>query len=141
MDKQLKDILKSLPPRRPRSRLEPYADLIAAMRRRDWPFRDIARVLAERCNINVSPSNVHHFVKVRTVKSNRRKTALPPARLASGDAPVAERNVRTDAATDVDRKIAALKQRRSAASPSSKGFEYDPSEPLRLPEPGKRKQL
>jgi hypothetical protein len=61
MDKQLEDILNSLPPRAPRSRLEPYADLIDEMRRRSWTFRDIARVLGEKCNVEVSPSNVHHL--------------------------------------------------------------------------------
>lgn len=140
MNKQHKKILKSLPPRPPRSCLEPYADLIDEMRRRGWPFRDIARVLQEKCNVNVSPSNLHHFVKLRTAETNRRKTALSPARVASEDPPVAALALRTDTATDVGQRIAALKQRHSEAPPSLKGFEYDPSEPLRLLEPGKRKE-
>ena len=64
MKKQFSEMLKTLPPKRPRSRLEPYADLIHEMRLRDWTFREIARLLGEKCNVKVSPSNVHHFVKL-----------------------------------------------------------------------------
>jgi hypothetical protein len=40
---RLKEILNSLPEQLPRSRLEPYSDLIEAMRARNWTYRGIAR--------------------------------------------------------------------------------------------------
>jgi IS30 family transposase len=124
MDKQLEDILNSLPPRAPRSRLEPYADLIDEMRRRSWTFRDIARVLGEKCNAEVSPSNVHHFVKLRTLKTNRGKRTIVTSRatLSPQTASVSKRNARADAATDVYRRIATIRQRAEKSSASPEGI-------------------
>jgi IS30 family transposase len=124
MDKQLEDILNSLPPRAPRSRLEPYADLIDEMRRRSWTFRDIARVLGEKCNVEVSPSNVHHFVKLRTLKTNRGKRTIVTSRatLSPQTASVSKRNARADAATDVYRRIATIRQHAEKSSASPEGI-------------------
>jgi hypothetical protein len=39
--------------------------------------------------------------------------------------------------TDVDQRIAEMKQRRASAPRDLAGFAYDPDEPLRLVKPGK----
>src|SRR5579863_7518221 len=64
MKKELEAILDSLPSQPPRSRLDPYAELIDELRRRNWTYRGIAQVLAEKCNLKISPSNIHHFMKL-----------------------------------------------------------------------------
>ena len=58
-----KEILDNLPEKPPRSRLEPYRELILEMRRRGRPLREIAKVLAEKCGVSVVPSTIHDFVK------------------------------------------------------------------------------
>lgn len=140
MDPTLQAILDSLPPKVPRSRLEPYRELIREMRRRGRTYREIAQVLAERCEVTVAPSTVHDFVRVRSQKS---KAKPPPAlaeaavsadpRLlpeATGEATkAAEKSPNPDEAR---RRIEALKQRSVTPAPAKKVFEYNPEEPLRL---------
>jgi len=47
MDAKFKEILDGLPDKRPRSRLEPYRELISGLRRRGRTYRDIAHILGE----------------------------------------------------------------------------------------------
>ena len=66
MDDSLKDILDALPAKAPRSRLEPYREFIQELRRRGRTYRDIAGILAEKCQVQVSASGVHDFVRIRS---------------------------------------------------------------------------
>ncbi len=141
MDDKVNEILDRLPAKPPRSRLDPHAALIEEMRRRGRTFAEIARVLAEECQVSTSPSNIHHFIKLRA-----RKAKLPRQTSARSavSSTVASPRVSTGTtvlppmpSTDVARRIAALKQRKPAPPPASEGFDYDPNEPLRLVKPGK----
>jgi hypothetical protein len=81
MDTNFKEILNGLPDKPPRSRLEPYRELIRELRRRGRTYRDIAHILAEKCQIQVTASGVHNFVRTRSgVKQVGAvpKTAPPP---------------------------------------------------------------
>jgi len=141
MDDKVNEILERLPAKPPRSRLDPHAALIEEMRRRGRTFAEIARVLAEECQVSTSPSNIHHFLKLRarTAKIAKRasaksgvssEAACPPVTIGKT---VSQRTPPTDAAL----RIAALKQRKLSSPPASGGFDYDPNEPLRLLKPGK----
>ena len=141
MDDRLNEILQRLPAKPPRSRLDPHAALIEEMRRRGRTFVEIAWVLAEECQVSSSPSNIHHFLKLRarTAKIAKRasaksgvssEAACPPVTIGKT---VSQRTPPTDAAL----RIAALKQRKLSSPPASGGFDYDPNEPLRLLKPGK----
>lgn len=77
MDKALDDILKILPDKPPRSRLVPYGDLIDELLQRRWTYRSIVGVLAEKCGVKVSVSNLHHFVMRRATA--KRKIVGEPA--------------------------------------------------------------
>src|ERR1700693_197203 len=84
MKKELKDILDGLPTKPPRSRLTPYVELIDEMRERGWTYRAITRVLAEKCGVQTSPSNLHHFVRMdrskirlNVEKNSKDKELLP----------------------------------------------------------------
>ena len=46
-DKKIREIIESLPEKRSRSRLEPYRQLIAELRRLRRTYREIAQVLGE----------------------------------------------------------------------------------------------
>ena len=71
MDKALDDILKILPEKPPRSRLVPYGDLIDELLQRGWTYRSIVGVLAEKCGVKVSVSNLHHFVRRRATAKRK----------------------------------------------------------------------
>jgi hypothetical protein len=134
MDAKLKNILDELPDKPPRSRLEPYRGFIEELRSRGQTYRDIAKILAEKCAVQVTGSGVHDFVRSRLranltqAESSPNKTDQIPAHnpVSAGTAPVAP------SSDEVQRKIAALKARNARAEPSTCGFEYDPDQPLRL---------
>jgi hypothetical protein len=141
MDYKVNEILDRLPPKPPRSRLDAHATLIEEMRRRGRTFAEIARVLAEECHLSTSPSNIHHFMKLRARKANLpRQTGARSgvsSTVASPQVTTGSTVLQPTPSTDVARTIAALKKREPAPSPASEGFDYDPNEPLRLIKPGK----
>ena len=137
MQKNLEAILDSLPAQPPRSRLDPYADLIEEMRRRNWTYRAIAQVLAEKCNLKVAPSNIHHFVRQRGLRvaskpdavrrvDGERQSASSGSRTGGRSGPIKEQD------DEVRARIDALKRRQESGSPARKAFEFNPTEPLRL---------
>jgi hypothetical protein len=65
MDGKFQNILDRLPEKPPRSRLEPYRHLIDELLRRGRTYRDVASILAEKCQVRVSVSTIHDFVRVR----------------------------------------------------------------------------
>jgi hypothetical protein len=145
MGGRFQDILDSLPENPPRSRLEPYRDLIEELRRRGRTFREIARILGEECHVETAASTIHDFVRVhsrrerqpprRHPKDPTKRTLLVSTQGMETGIPA----VKADAAADeVRRRIAALKARKSAIDPTPKGFHFDPSEPLRLKKPVKK---
>ena len=71
MGGQFKDILDSLPEKSPRSRLDPYLELIEELRRRGRTFREIAHILAERCYLETAASTIHDFIRTRSQRAQR----------------------------------------------------------------------
>src|SRR5262245_20406241 len=72
------EILNSLPEKPARSRLEPYAELINELLRRSRTYRVIVRILDEKCQIQVSISTIHDFVRRRSrAKRNPPKCQTP----------------------------------------------------------------
>jgi hypothetical protein len=55
----------NLPPKPPRSKLEPHRDLIRELRRSGRTYREVAQLFQERLGLYVAPSTLHSFVKVR----------------------------------------------------------------------------
>jgi hypothetical protein len=135
MEKALQAVLDSLPPRRGRSKLEPYATLIRALRARGRSYREIATIIRERCGLRVAVHTVYHFVRARAQKNGTRPAARRPpsepvrASSAAGPSPSPSSS---DQQEDVRARIAAIKQRAPAPAPEPKAFEYDETEPLQL---------
>lgn len=134
-------ILKDLPEKPARSRLEPYGRLINMLLRRGRTYRDIARILAEKCHLRVSISTIHDLVRVRyrpkrqASKGPRPKTdpglkTITTVRTEEKDLPTSDMS----AADDVYQRIAAFKQRPASPPETIKVFHYDPDEPLHLHE-------
>src|SRR5580704_13137470 len=111
MDTDLKKILAELPIKPPRSRLEPYREFIDELRSRGRTYRDIAEILAEKCAVQVTGSGVHDFVRTRS----RAKTKSNPLPVSNPVA--AETSPASASSEEVQRKIAALKARDTAAEP------------------------
>jgi hypothetical protein len=128
-------ILDSLPPRRRRSKLEPYAALIRALRARGRSYREIVTILRERCGLHVAVHTVYHFVRARAQKKGAprspRRHASAPLRRAS-QAGASSSPCSPDGPEDVWTRIAAAKQRAPVSTAEPKAFEFDENEPLQL---------
>lgn len=74
---ELQEILKSLPEKPPRSKLEPHLELIRQLRRRGRTYREVARLFREQLGLSVAPSTLHSFVKVRAKHRKRTQFELP----------------------------------------------------------------
>jgi hypothetical protein len=141
MDAKFREILDALPDKPPRSRLEPYRELIEELRRRGRTYVDIAGILAEKCQVQVTASGVHDFIRTRS-RMKRRSTkqiASDPLKttLASTGTGRVDSTQKTFADDEVRQRIAALKARKPVVETEPDGFHFDPTEPLRLINPTK----
>jgi len=138
---KLQDILNALPEKPPRSRLETYRELIDQLRQRAWTYRDIAGVLPDRCQLSVSISTLHDFVRLRSLgKRTSAKRAAANEAKATAIEPkgrVVGSGQRAADDEEVRRRIAALKARKPEATPSIGECDFDPTQPLRLITPEK----
>jgi hypothetical protein len=127
---QIQALLQDLPERAIRSGLEPYRELILELRRRSFSYRQIAKVLVERCGFEISHSAIHDFI--------RKHGAAPPSVKHSGsEEPPAASVPRTDpqrrgADPAIRERIEALKRQKPASEVEEAGFRFDPAKPLHL---------
>ena len=144
MDAKFEVILNSLPSKEPRSRLEPYSELITEMRKRGHSYREIARVLAKTCDLQVGTSTVNDFVLSRKRSKSRSSVATNAALTVSKKkAEVASKKQNVDDAEQrgtppkgqegILRKFQELKNRTVQKPVKKPVFAYNPDEPLRLP--------
>lgn len=98
-------------------------------------YRDIAAILAEKCDLQVSASGIHDFVRARSQGEETERTRLRKLKGALTNPTPKHRNTASNpdvAAHTVQQRIAALRQRDAVAEPTAEGFQFDPCEPLRL---------
>ena len=151
MDDKFEAILKSLPSKEPRSRLEPYRELITEMRRRGRTYREIAHVLKKACGLKVGASTVNDFVLARA-KPKAKPSPSPSRTIATKknmeeltgtykDTEARERTGRPQKAPEsIARTLKDLKDRPLKTSTKKPLFEYNPDEPLRLQRNQRRKE-
>jgi hypothetical protein len=135
MDSEFRNILESLPEKPPRSRLEPYGELIDGLRRRGRTYRDVVEILAEKCQLQVSISTLHDFLRARSRRNrNSARRIAADAMIAKPIPPRAadEESVQKPSGDEVRQRIAAFKARKPVTTPSRDDFHFDPDEPLRL---------
>lgn len=75
MDTELQRRLSEIPEDPPRSRLEPYRDIILRWRRQGRSYRRIRQLLNDECQVKVADMTLHEFVKRR---SRPRKAQTEP---------------------------------------------------------------
>ena len=134
MDANLQKLLDELPDKPPRSRLEPYREFIEGLRSRGRTYRDIAEILAEKCAVQVTASGVHDFGRSRS-RPKMNQAQISPTKtnqVAANNPSTAANAPKVPSSEEVQCKIAALKARNTTAEPGTRGFEYDPDQPLRL---------
>jgi hypothetical protein len=136
-----KAIIGSLPDKKPRSRLEPYGNLIEQLRKLGWTYREIERILSEKCGIHAPRCTINDFVRrrrrwnVKVQKSRALKvenTNLPPIAIAGEIKSTREKN-ELQKFSDTYKRIEALRQRVPKPIKTSDLFHYNPDEPLHLP--------
>jgi hypothetical protein len=137
---QLEEILRNLPPKPDRSRLDRYGKLIEEMLRSGCTYRSVTRILAEKCNVHASISTIHHFVhqRLKAKKSSRKRPQVADApgvarkQATEGAACSTHAAEEQDAEDAVYHWIAALKQRTEPIRQTANLFHYDPDKPLQL---------
>jgi IS30 family transposase len=77
MNETLQQLLDNIPDRPPRSKLEPHAEVIRALRRKRRTYQEIAAFLQEHVQLSVAPSTIHDFVKRRARQAAKRQPELP----------------------------------------------------------------
>jgi len=125
MDAYLRELVAAVPTAPPRSKLEPYYDVIRELRRKRCTYHQVATFFTERLGIRVSPSTVHAFVAVRAKRGRKSPYELPPIDSPAEAEALAE-------PVEVSDPIAEMKARRPAASPQPPRFEFNAEEPLQL---------
>ena len=77
-EREIEEIIKSIPEAEPRSQLEPYRELILRLRRQGRPYRLIQALLEKKFGVKVAIMTIHQFVKRRSRPRNEEPAAPPP---------------------------------------------------------------
>jgi IS30 family transposase len=136
MDNRFKTLLANLPKKAPRSRLEPYRELIDELLHRHRTYRDIVGILATSCQITVCVSTLHEFVRGR-LKSNDKRSQWDNPMIASVDSKPVSGGAGMPQSGEIQPRIVANTVR-TADTSDLQDFQFDAGEPLRLRKPGKR---
>jgi hypothetical protein len=127
---QIQALLQDLPERAIRSGLEPYRDLVLELRPRSFSYRQIAKVLVERCGFEISHSAIHDFVRKHAVTAplvksdSSEQPAVPFAPHQNPDGRGTDPSIRD--------RIEALKRQKATPQVEETGFRFDPNNPLHL---------
>jgi hypothetical protein len=135
MEDRLQKIFDSVPADDPRSRLEPYCELILRWRRQGRTYHRIRQLLAEQCDITVAYVTLYRFIQRRS-----RPTTDPPpkAQLALIMPVVAEEKSPLRSSRPSPEEIAAMREAARASNHKpvftregpKELFVYDPDKPL-----------
>ena len=140
MNEELQSILDQMPARPPRSKLEPYRDLIRNLRQKRKTYREIAAFLHQHCNVGVHYSTIYDFVhapyrnpeqdQIQAESTRPLQPVLPAENIMTiGGVPG---YLPPTPAQDLHARIAAIKSRKSTTQTPEPVFHYEEGEPLRL---------
>jgi hypothetical protein len=116
-------LISDMPAKPPRSKLEPHRELIRELRRKGRTYREVAALFRDRLGLEVAPSTLHSFVKVRAKHSKRTQFELPPLEMVVSESAVLDR-------------VAALKAKPVPPDAKRARFVFRENEPLTLPSNG-----
>jgi hypothetical protein len=127
MNDLLRQKLDSVTETPARSKLEPYTDVIRELRRKRKTYQEISRFFAEHLGIQVAPSTIHAFVKVRARRRGPLSYEIPDpneTNSRTADQPAAESVSSHD-------PIAALRQKPTPAAKKPL-FGFNDGDPMPL---------
>lgn len=140
MEAHLQAIFDSVPEDAPRSRLEPYRELILRWRRQGRSYRRIRELLAEKCSLKVADMTLYEFVQRRSRPRKPKPEleseagempSIQPAPASAGSLPARprlsseERRAQREYIRSLAKPPAVV-----SATPAKPRFEYDPDQPL-----------
>ncbi len=126
MDPAISKLVDEISEKPTRSKLEPHAEIIAALRRKRRTYREIVQFFQEHLAITVAPSTIHDFVRVRRRRGKRNTDSSEQHAVPSRQVTPA-----SVVKNDVQQRIAALKRRTPPDQPQPL-FTYEEDEPLKL---------
>ncbi len=137
-NKAFEAILDSIAPKKSRSRLEPYFELIFELHRRGRTYREIVRILKECCGFQTSRSTVNDFVRAHSkTKRNLQRRGSPEAKTTQP--PDTASSLKTNFlpttggdADEIQKRISDFRRRPVPTETRPQLFCYDPSKPLRI---------
>jgi hypothetical protein len=135
MDPNIAALLSQIPGQPPRSKLEPHSDVIAALRKKRFTYRKIAQFLHDHLALDVSPSTIHDFIRVRRSRGKRGQRSRVEVALDLALKPSSSVARLTETADDLKTRIAAIKRRPISDGGTKSRFVYNEAEPLKLTEP------
>jgi hypothetical protein len=83
LNEKIAAFLASVDVQHSRSKLEPYGELIRALRRKRWGYRRIAAALQEQFGVHAAASSIHSYLKFR---AKRKPSACELAPTINGPA-------------------------------------------------------
>jgi hypothetical protein len=133
MNNELEQIFDRTPDDEPRSKLEPYRELILRWRRQGKTYRRICTLLLENCNISIGKSALNEFVHRRSRPRKGGSTVeeacpVPPV-MPEGFGGKAQHSTEEIAAWR-DAARSANQQPLVHVKPTDRVFTYDPSKPI-----------
>ena len=124
----IRKIFVDLPYLGERSSLAPYRDLVLEMRHRGYSYREMAQLLAERCELKISHAAIHNFVRRQAHGLAAEATQIQP-----GSAVGQTRSISSAELGDARDRIAALRSRPTPSQlPEEAEFCFYLDKPLRL---------
>lgn len=66
LEKKIADFLARAETKTPRSKLEPYDELIRTLRQRRWTYQEIAKALSEDFRLKINPRTIWDYLHVHT---------------------------------------------------------------------------
>ena len=136
MKQELQRIFDEVPADEPRSRLEPYRELILRMRRQGRTYHRIRKVLADKCGVKVAYATLYEFIQTRS-RPRRTEDEIQPHTLAVPTQPPDQPAARTYTKLSLEEAAAqravikALRNKPAVVPTEDRPvFVYDPDKPL-----------
>jgi len=136
MKKELQRIFDDVPADEPRSRLEPYRELILRMRRQGRTYHRIRKVLADKCGVKVAYATLYEFIQTRsrprkTEDEIQTQTTAVPAQSIEQPAARTYTKLSPEEAAAQRAVIKALRNKPAVVPTEDRPvFVYDPDKPL-----------
>ena len=141
MNPELQRIYDSMPEDEPRSRLDPYRELILRWRRQGRTYRRILQMLRDECRVKVAFGTLHEFVQ----KRSRRRKVQPDLEMESATVQPVESS--SAAVSPVELKSRLSPEERAAARAALRAsydqplFPSEEKKPLFVRRPGPIRNL